>query len=173
VVVLIDYLGQTDVSELGPSVAYCSSTGLMWAWVPWWLWCRLGIAPDSTTWVLWQSHQQKYLERVEGRRRNENFAYSVSLICQRIFTCRKILRHGSSGFASHPKEDVLRIFIALKNPSPQPVFNPRPLCPVASTVTTAPPRRRCNTGCRKFNFRFWIIDIWHDVHTKFPVFLWF
>jgi hypothetical protein len=29
------------------------------------------------------------------------------------FTCRKILRHGTSGFTSHPKEGVL-IFIALK-----------------------------------------------------------
>jgi hypothetical protein len=27
------------------------------------------------------------------------------------FTCRKILRHGTSGFTSHPKEGVLRIFI--------------------------------------------------------------
>jgi hypothetical protein len=33
-------------------------------------------------------------------------------------TCRKILGHGTSDFTSHPKEGVLRIFIALKNPSP-------------------------------------------------------
>jgi hypothetical protein len=32
-------------------------------------------------------------------------------------TCCKILRHGADGFAFHPKEGVLRIFIALKNPS--------------------------------------------------------
>jgi hypothetical protein len=31
-----------------------------------------------------------------------------------LLTCRKILRHGTSGFTSHPKESVLRIFIALK-----------------------------------------------------------
>jgi hypothetical protein len=29
-------------------------------------------------------------------------------------TCRKILRHGANGFTSPPKEDVLRIFIAVK-----------------------------------------------------------
>jgi hypothetical protein len=32
---------------------------------------------------------------------------------QMIFTCRKILRHGVSGFACHPKEGALLIFIAL------------------------------------------------------------
>jgi hypothetical protein len=36
---------------------------------------------------------------------------------------------------------VLRIFIALKNPSPWPGSNSRPLGPVARTLTTTPPRR--------------------------------
>jgi hypothetical protein len=77
-------------------------------------------------------------------RMNENFAYSVSLIRKRIFTYRKILRHWTCGFTSHPKEGVLRIFIALKNPSPRPDLNPRPLSLVASTLTTTPSRRpRC------------------------------
>jgi hypothetical protein len=48
---------------------------------------------------------------------------------------------GSSRFTSHPKEGVLRIFIALKNPSPWPGSNRLPLGPVASTLTTTPPRR--------------------------------
>jgi hypothetical protein len=56
-------------------------------------------------------------------------------------TCHKILRHETSGFTSHPKESVLRTFIALKNPSPRPGLNPYPLGPVASTLTTTPPRR--------------------------------
>jgi hypothetical protein len=34
---------------------------------------------------------------------------------------------GPSRFTSHPKKGVLRIFIALKNPSLEPGFNPRPL----------------------------------------------
>jgi hypothetical protein len=50
------------------------------------------------------------------------------------FTCRKILRHRTSGFTSHPKEGVLRIFIALKNSSSQPSLNPRTFGPVASTL---------------------------------------
>jgi hypothetical protein len=49
-----------------------------------------------------------------------------NLICpspwdlKRSFTCRKILRHGTSGFTSHPKKGVLRIWICIdfKNPSP-------------------------------------------------------
>jgi hypothetical protein len=51
------------------------------------------------------------------------------------------LRHGTFGFTSHPKEDVLRIFIALKNLYPRQGLNPRTLDPVASTLTTTPPRR--------------------------------
>jgi hypothetical protein len=39
------------------------------------------------------------------------------------------------------EEGVLRIFIALKNPSPWLGLNPQPLGPVASTLTTTPPRR--------------------------------
>jgi hypothetical protein len=36
-----------------------------------------------------------------------------------LLTCRKVLLLGTSGFTSHPKEGVLRISIALKNPSPR------------------------------------------------------
>jgi hypothetical protein len=51
----------------------------------------------------------------------------------------KKLRHGTSGFTSHPKEGVLRIFIVIKNPSPRPGLNRRPVGSVARTLTTAPP----------------------------------
>jgi hypothetical protein len=57
-----------------------------------------------------------------------------------IFTCRKILL-GADGFTSPPKEVVLRIFVALKNPSLQLGLSPRTLGPMASTLTTRPPRR--------------------------------
>jgi hypothetical protein len=52
---------------------------------------------------------------------------SGSEIFQEISTCRKISRRGASGFASHPKESVLRIFIALKNTSPRQDFEPTTL----------------------------------------------
>jgi hypothetical protein len=84
-------------------------------------------------------------ETSEASRRNgqrsENFAYQYLKYLKSSLTCRKLLRHVTSGFTSHPKQDVLRIFIALKNPSPRPWLNTRPLGPVASTLTAAPPRR--------------------------------
>jgi hypothetical protein len=51
---------------------------------------------------------------------NENLVYPSLWDFKIFFSCRNILRHGTSGFTSHPKEGVLRIFIALKNPSPLP-----------------------------------------------------
>jgi hypothetical protein len=45
----------------------------------------LGITPDSCTGAVWQSYQQRHLERVGGMEESsENFAYSVPLIRQRI-----------------------------------------------------------------------------------------
>jgi hypothetical protein len=41
-----------------------------------------------------------------------------------MFTCRKNVRHEVSGFISPPKEGVLRIFAAIKNPSLSAVFEP-------------------------------------------------
>jgi hypothetical protein len=74
-------------------------------------------------------------------RRSENFAYQYLKYLKGSLTCRKMLRHGTSGFISHPKEGVLLIFIAIKNPSPRSRLNPRPLGPVAITLTTTPQRR--------------------------------
>jgi hypothetical protein len=64
-----------------------------------------------------------------------NFAYQYLKYLKGSLTCRKILRHGTSSYTPHPKKGVLQIFIALKNPSPQTGLNPRPLGPVASTLS--------------------------------------
>jgi hypothetical protein len=45
------------------------------------------------------------------------------------------------GFTSLPKEGVLRIFIALKNPSSRSGLNPRTLVLMESKLTIIPPRR--------------------------------
>jgi hypothetical protein len=42
---------------------------------------------------------------------NENLVYPSPWDVKRSLTCRKILRHGTSGFTSHPKGGVLWIFI--------------------------------------------------------------
>jgi hypothetical protein len=73
--------------------------------------------------------------------KKREFCRSLSEIRHMILTCRKILRRGASGFASRSKEGVLRIFIAVKNPSPWPGVNPRLLGSVASTLTSTPPKR--------------------------------
>jgi hypothetical protein len=116
-------------------------------------WRAMVMMPvGDNSWLVYQSSLVVLQAETSGAsrrngRKNEKFAYSVSLIRQLIFTCRKILRHGISGCISHPKEGVLRIFIALKNPSLRPGLNPRPLGPVASTPTTTPPRRRIYGFC--------------------------
>jgi hypothetical protein len=73
--------------------------------------------------------------------RNENLVYPSPWDFKRSLTCRKILGHGTSGFSSHPKKDVLRIFITLKNRSRWSGSNPQTLGLVAGTPTTTPPRR--------------------------------
>jgi hypothetical protein len=109
---------------------------------PWWWSCWLGITPDLSTRARWQPYQQRHLERVEGMDKG------MRILCIQYlwyvngsFTCRKILRHGTFGFTSCLKEGVLQIFIVLKNPSPWPGLKLRPLGPVASTLTTKPPRQ--------------------------------
>jgi hypothetical protein len=67
--------------------------------------------------------------------------YHLIHTTQGSFARRKILRHGASDFTSYLKESMLRIFIAIKNLSPRPRLNPRPLGPVTSTLTSTPPRR--------------------------------
>jgi hypothetical protein len=89
-----------------------------------------------------QSYQQRHVGTSERYgRKSGNFAYQHLRYVNGSLTCRKILRHGTSRFTSHQKEGVLRIYIAHKKPSPLPGLNPRPLDPVASKFTTAPPRR--------------------------------
>jgi hypothetical protein len=78
---------------------------------------------------------------VRNGRRSENFAYQYLRYIKGFLTCCKILWHGFSGFTFHPKEVVLRIFIALKIPSPRPCLNPQHLDAVANKLTTTLPSR--------------------------------
>jgi hypothetical protein len=138
-------MGWDYVSELRPPAGLLFITRVICEHgEPWWLQCRVGITPDSYTRALWQSYQQRCLGQVGGMDERENFAYQYVRYLKEYLTCRKILRHGTSGFTSHPKEGVLRIFIALKNPSPGPGLNQLPLGTVASTLTTTSPRRLSN-----------------------------
>jgi hypothetical protein len=61
---------------------------------------------------------------------------NISIHARKVLLHAVNLRHGTDGFTS--KQVVLRIFITLKNPRSG--SNPRTLGPVASTLTTSPPR---------------------------------
>jgi hypothetical protein len=94
----------------------------------WWWWFRLVITLDLSTRVRWQSYQQRLLERVGG------IDEGVRILCIQYLwyvngslTCRKILRHGTSGFTFHPKEGAQQVFIALKNPIASAGFEPATL----------------------------------------------
>jgi hypothetical protein len=80
--------------------------------------------PDSSTRTLWQSYQQRHVGQVGEMDEGVNFAYQYLKYLKGSLTCREILRHGTSGFTSHPKEVAMQIFIALKNPSHRPCLNP-------------------------------------------------
>jgi hypothetical protein len=73
----------------------------------WWWLCWLGITPDSSTRALLQSYKQRHLGQVGNGRRSENFAYQYLKYLKVSLTCRKILRHGTSGFTSHPNKVTL------------------------------------------------------------------
>jgi hypothetical protein len=50
------------------------------------------------------------------------------------------LRHGTDGFTSAPKEGVLRIFFALKNPTASVGFEPANLGTKGQHATSRPPK---------------------------------
>jgi hypothetical protein len=146
-------MGWDYVSEPRPSLAYCSSPG-------WYVSVEdhgMMLPAGNNSWLVHYSSLVVLRAETSGEsrrngRRSENFAYQYLKYLRRSLTCRKILRHGTSGFTSHPKEGVLWIFIALKNPSPRPALNPRPLVLVASTLTTTPPRWHKETHARLPSF---------------------
>jgi hypothetical protein len=137
---LVDWIwwSESDVSELRPLRAYCSSPGD----------CDVNhgmmvlTGANSSTSTVWRSCQQIHLwGEYENWRRNENLVYPSPWDFKRSLTCRKILRHGTFRLYFPSEGKCAADFIALKNPSSWPGSNPRPLGQMASTLTTIPPRR--------------------------------
>jgi hypothetical protein len=143
-------MGWDYVSELRPPTGQIVHfPGDMWAWRA----MAIMMSAEDNFWLVHQSSLAVLPADTRGAirrngRRSENLPISIWNASRDLFTRYKILRHGTSGFSSHPKEDVLRIFIALRNPSPRPALNPRTLGPVASTLITTPPRRPYSTLIR-------------------------
>ena len=58
------------------------------------------------------------------------------------------LRHGTNGFTSLPKEGVLRIFFALKNPTASAGFEPANVCTRGQHANSRPPKPiSCLVSC--------------------------
>jgi hypothetical protein len=157
---LIDWLWSSETMSLNSrhQRAYCLAPGHMWAWTTMVI---LMIAGDNS-WLVHHSclevlpAETSVVSRT-NRRRSENFAYQYMKYLNGSLTWRKILRYGTSGFTFHPKEGVLRNFIALKNPSPRPGLNQRTLGLVASTLTTTPPTQLNERNC-------WLRNMSHSPH---------
>jgi hypothetical protein len=103
---LIDYDGmRLCLRTVDSNGTIFHSPGNMWAWRPWWWWCRrLGITPDSYTRDLWQSYQQTSGESRRNWRGVKILPIQYLRYLKGSSTCCKILRHGTSGFTSPPKE---------------------------------------------------------------------
>jgi hypothetical protein len=98
------------------------------------------ISTGENSWfvhqALWKSYQQSSsIESGEAGEENDFFFRTNYLFhtWKGFWTC-KILRYETDGFASPPKEGVLRIFIALKIHRPRPGLSLRTLCPIARTL---------------------------------------
>jgi hypothetical protein len=98
---------------------------------------RLKLTPDLTTRDLWRSR------RWARERGNENFVYSSLWDFKSSLTRRKILRHGTFPLYFPSERKVYcGILSPLKIHRLGRVLNKQPLGPVASTLTTTPPRRQ-------------------------------
>jgi hypothetical protein len=81
-----------------------------------WTWWAMVMTTSAgyNPWLVHQSSLAVLPAETSGAsrrngRRSENFAYQYLKYLKESLTCHKILRHGTSGFTSHPKEGVLRI----------------------------------------------------------------
>jgi hypothetical protein len=172
------------VSELRPPTGLMFTSQVIYGrGKPWWdddaSWGKLLTCPPE----LWRSTSRVIWGQVEGMDdRRENFALQeFCLYLQVTFTCCKVLQHGTSGFTSHPKEGVLQIYIALKNPLPRPCLNPLLLGPLATTLTTYYTTEVTDCTSRSnasffyklllnFSFfKFWITEVLHNSENLFLV----
>jgi hypothetical protein len=108
-------LGRLVMMDWDWRLRTAASTGLlfmMWTMIGWY-WLRL--IPNVSIRALWKppvlsgGPTIRDISGASGRvgEENENLVYPSPWDFKIYFTCRKILRHGTSGFISHPKEGML------------------------------------------------------------------
>jgi hypothetical protein len=143
----------------------------MWAWRA----MVVMMPPGDNSWLVHQSSLAVLLAETPGasrrnRRKRENFAYQYLRYLKGFLHAVKSYDMGHPALLSIREEGVLRIFIAIKNQSPRPSLNPPPLGPVASTLTTTPPRR-----LRQTLLLLWTSacgDTWQMLSTPPPLLSW-
>jgi hypothetical protein len=141
---LIDYDGvRLCVRTAATNEPLAHPRGDMWTWRT----VVMMMPAGDNSWLVHQSSLAVLPAETSGEtgrngRRSEKFACQCLKYLSGSLTYRKILRRGTSSCTSSPKESLLQILIALKNPSPRQGLHPRLLDPVASTLTTTLPRRQ-------------------------------
>ena len=99
--------------------------------------------PLFTTWCLHVRHDVRDPQRRKwelwARMLPGNFAEMTNSTPLRDLLHAANLRHGIDGFTSPPKEGVLRIFFALKNPTASAGFEPANLGKKGQHATPRPP----------------------------------
>jgi hypothetical protein len=80
--------------------------------------------------------------RVIKKQIRRNSTKEMNLVLRSIYSYLEVIFYMTEklGADSYPSPGVLRIFVALKNPSPWPDLNPRTLGQMTSTLTARPPR---------------------------------
>jgi hypothetical protein len=111
--ILIDWLIDYDGVKLclrtaATNVAIVHSLGDMWTWR-----AMAMMIPAEDNRFVHQSSLAVLSTETSGALL-ENFVYQYLKYLKECFTCRKILRRGTSGFTSPAKEGVLRILSPLK-----------------------------------------------------------
>jgi hypothetical protein len=135
--------GGETTSELWPPTSLLFIPHMMYEHgEPWW---NDDASRGKLLTHLWQSYKQRHLG---ASRRNGWKKWGFSLASISIHTCKwylhaiKSYKHEASVFTSHLQEGVLQFFTAIKKPSPKAGLNPWSLDPVASILTTTPPRQQ-------------------------------
>jgi hypothetical protein len=107
---------------------------------------RLGLTPNLTTRDLWRSRR--------WARERGNFVYPSLWDFKSSFTCSKILRHGTFPLYFPSERKVCCGYLSpLKIHRLGQILNPQPFGPVASTLTTTPPRQlHFAYGCNMIEF---------------------
>ena len=131
-----------DVPDLTASLLLWGPSGQKWRCLWTFLYSNVQLSP----WVVFKRSQQPKVE-LHGREMVDEFCLKMPdfHVTFRDLLHAVNLRHGTDGFTSPPKEGVLRIFFALKNPTASVGFEPANFGTKGQQATSRPPKPPTNT----------------------------